>query len=42
MEYFSTCVYLLVVEAPPIARSLLPNNIIRLKNTHSSFVDENV
>ncbi len=42
MEYFGTCVYLLVVEAPPIAGSLLPNMIFRLKYTHSSFVDVNV
>ncbi len=42
MGYFSTCAYLLVVEAQPIARSLLPNMIFRLKYTYSSFADVNV
>ncbi len=42
MGYFSTCVYLLVVEAPQIARSLLPNMNFRLKYTYSSFADVNV
>lgn len=42
MEYFATSVYLLVVEAPRIAGSLLPKMTFRLKCTHSSFVDVNV